>query len=624
MMRHKASYLGISALFCSTLIAAGPAAAHPAPPPVPLPPKTAVETGYGGAVASVSPYATQIGIDVLRHGGNAVDAAVATAAALGVVEPFSAGIGGGGFFVDYDARTHKVTTIDGRESGPAAFTSTIFIDPTTGQPLAFNDAVNSGLSVGVPGTLMTWQKALNAWGTRSLAQELHPAAELAERGFTVTGDFSAGISTNQQRFSDIVPTAQLYLPGGQVPAVGSTFRNPDLAATYDLIARKGIGVFYGGELATEIANTAQHPPMTPTSDRFFRPGVITASDIAGYTAPFTAPTHVDYNGLDVYSMGPPSSGGTTVGEALNILTQLKKSGWQLSWGTQAQQVASLQAYLEASRVAYADRNRWVADPTFENVPTAGLLSPAFAAQRACLISATSTLTSPVAPGDPTTPSPTPACQPATQPTADTSTEGLSTTHLVTADRWGNVVSYTLTIEQTGGSAMVVPHRGFLLNNEMTDFDFTPIHPPAPDPNLPAAGKRPRSSMAPTIVLRSGRPYVAVGSPGGASIITTVLQVLLNRLDFGMSLPDAIAAPRISQRDRSVTEAETPFLNSPLDPALTAIGQNFVPAPSVLTTAPELGAATGLEFLRNGQIQAAAEPQRRFGGSAMVAFPVPSP
>ena len=621
-MRHKTSYLGISALFCSTLIAAGPAAAHTGPPPVPLPPKTAVATGYGGAVASVSPYATQIGIDVLNRGGNAVDAAVATAAALGVVEPFSSGIGGGGFFAYYDARTHKVTTIDGRETGPAAFTSTVFIDPATGKPLAFSDAVNSGLSVGVPGTLMTWQEALDAWGTRSLAQELRPAAELAERGFTVTGDFNGGIATNRQRFSDIAPTAQLYLPGGQVPAVGSVFRNPDLAATYELIGRKGIGVFYGGELAAEIANTAQHPPMTPTSDRNFRPGVITAADLAGYTAPFTAPTHVSYNGLDIYSMGPPSSGGTTVGEALNILTQLKASGWQLSWGTQAQQVASLQAYIEASRVAFADRNRWVADPAFENVPTAGLLSPTFAASRACLISPTSTLTSPVAPGDPNNPST--ACQAQTQPTPDTSTEGLSTTHLVAADRWGNVVSYTLTIEQTGGSAMVVPNRGFLLNNEMTDFDFTPIHPPAPDPNLPAAGKRPRSSMAPTIVLRDGRPYLAVGSPGGASIITTVLQVLLNRLDFGMSLPDAIAAPRVSQRDRSVTEAETPFLNSPLDPALTAIGQNFVPAPPVLTTAPELGAATGLEFLRNGQIQAAAEPQRRFGGSAMVAFPIPNP
>jgi gamma-glutamyltranspeptidase/glutathione hydrolase len=616
-MPSKASFLGISVLCCAALAVPAPARAGEGRS-VPPPPREAVETGYGGAVATVSPYATQIGIDVLRRGGNAVDAAVATAAALGVVEPFSAGIGGGGFFVYYDARTHKVSTIDGRETGPAAFTSTVFIDPATGQPLPFDQAVNSGLSVGVPGTLMTWQQALDHWGTRSLAQSLAPAAQLAERGFTVLGDFNSGIAMNQQRFNDIIPTAQLYLPGGQVPAVGSVFRNPDLAATYELISRRGIGAFYGGVLGQEIAQTAQHPPVSPTSDRVFRPGVITAADIAGYTAALTAPTHVSYDGLDVYSMGPPSSGGTTVGEALNILDQLERSGWKFSDATQGDEITSLQAYLEASRVAFADRNRWVADPAFESVPAQGLLSPAFGASRACLISKTSTLVSPVAPGDPNNPST--SCSAGTSQSAAPDTEGLSTTHLVVSDRWGNVVSYTLTIEQTGGSALTVAHRGFLLNNEMTDFDFTPIHPPAPDPNLPAAGKRPRSSMAPTIVLRDGRPFLAVGSPGGASIITTVLQILFNRLDLGMSLPDAIAAPRTSQRDRSVTEAEPAFLSSPLDPALTALGQSFVPAPLTFTPAPELGAATGLEFLGRGEVLAAAEPTRRFGGSAMVVYP----
>lgn len=617
-MLRKASYPALVAMFCGVLMAPGTARAQYGGPPVPLPPKQAVAVGYGGAVSSVSPYATQIGIDVLRRGGNAADAAVAAAAALGVVEPFSSGIGGGGFFVYYDARTHRVSTIDGREDAPQAFTPTVFIDPATGAPLPFDQAVNSGLSVGVPGTLLTWQEALERWGTRPLAQELGPAARLAERGFTVTGDFSNGVALNQQRFSDITPTAHLFLPGGQVPAVGSVFRNPDLAATYDLIAHKGIGAFYGGELGAEIAATAQHPPVAAGSDRVFRPGVITASDIAAYTAPLQAPTHVSYDGLDVYSMGPPSSGGTTVGEALNILQQLERSGWKLSGATEADQAHALQAYLEAGRLSFADRNRWVGDPAFSDVPTAALLSPAFAASRACLISPTSTLTSPVAPGDPLHPSGT--CAAGREQSPDASTEGLSTTHLVTADKWGDVVSYTLTIEQTGGSAITVPHRGFLLNNEMTDFDFTAIHPPAPDPNLPAAGKRPRSSMAPTIVLRDGRPYLVVGSPGGASIITTVLQILFDRLDLGMTLPQAVAAPRISQRDRSVTEAEPQFLSSPLDPALTALGQHFVLAPPVFTTTPELGAATGLEFLRDGRIQAVAEPQRRFGGSAMVLTP----
>jgi gamma-glutamyltranspeptidase/glutathione hydrolase len=611
---RKRSYLGVFTL-CFSVLAVSPPARAQHGDPVGPPPKNAVAVGSGGAVASVSPYATQIGVDVLRRGGNAVDAAVATAAALGVVEPFSAGIGGGGFFVYYDARTHRVSAIDGRETAPQAFTSTVFTDPSTGAPLPFDQAVNSGLSVGAPGTLMTWQEALDSWGTRSLAQTLRPAAQLAERGFTVTGDFNGGIATNRQRFSDITPTAQLYLPGGQVPAIGSVFRNPDLAATYELIAREGTKAFYGGRLGSEIADTAQHPPVAAGSDRVFRPGDITAADIARYTAPIQAPTHVTYDGLDVYSMGPPSSGGTTAGEALNILQQLDHTGWRLSGATEADQVRSLQAYLEASRVAFADRNRWVGDPAYVNVPTSGLLSPAYAESRACLISPTSTLTSPLAPGDPTRPSST--CQAQKQQAPDTSTEGLSTTHLVAADRWGNVVSYTLTIEQTGGSAITVPHRGFLLNNEMTDFDFTPLHAPAPDPNLPAAGKRPRSSMAPTIVLRDGRPYLVVGSPGGATIITTVLQVLLNRLDLGMTLPEAIAAPRVSQRDRSVTEAEPAFLSSPLAPALSALGQHLVLAPPAFTPTPEIGAATGLEFLSPDRIEAVAEPDRRFGGSAMV-------
>ncbi|GAA2058576.1 gamma-glutamyltransferase [Catenulispora yoronensis] len=577
------------------------------------PPRSPVATGFGGAVASVSPYATQAGLDVLEHGGNAVDAAVATAAALGVVEPYSAGIGGGGFFVYYDARTHKVSTIDGRETGPAAMTTNFFIDPATGQPLAFADAVNSGLSVGVPGTLMTWATALDKWGTIPLRKALQGGTDIAENGFVVDPTFNSFTAMNQARFSQIAPTAKLFLPNGAPPAVGSVFRNPDLADTYKLIAKDGPGVFYHGVLGQEVANTAQHPPTVANPTMYFRPGVLTASDIAHYTAPVQAPTHVNYQGLDVYSIAPPSSGGTTVGEALNILSNFDVSP--------SDQVQALHLYDEAARVAFADRNRWVGDAAFNNVPVRGLTSAAYGKDRSCLISATSTLTSPVAPGDPSAPHGGTTC-PAGAPggTEVAGTEGLSTTHLVTADKWGDVVSYTLTIEQTGGSAITVPGRGFLLNNEMTDFDFTPVHPGAPDPNLPDSGKRPRSSMSPTIVLKDGRPFLAVGSPGGASIITTVLQILVNRVDLGMSLPAAIAAPRASQRDRSVTDAEPAFLNLPQIPALQALGENFVLVAPSGTPTPEIGAATGLEFLPNGEVQAAAEPARRGGGSAMVVHP----
>jgi gamma-glutamyltranspeptidase/glutathione hydrolase len=335
-----------------------------------------------------------------------------------------------------------------------------------------------------------------------------------------------------------------------------------------------------------------------------------ASDLADYRTIKRTPTHTTYRGLDVYSMAPSSSGGTTVGEALNILENFHLSS--------ADKVQALHHYLEAGRIAFADRNRWVGDPAFSDVPTKELLSKEFAKDRACLIRPDATLTSPVAPADPRTPGE--ACPQGTG--SQEPYEGPSTTHLVASDRWGNVVSYTLTIEQTGGSAITVPGRGFLLNNELTDFNFTPLTPGVPDPNLPGPGKRPRSSMSPTIVLRGDRPLIAVGSPGGSTIITTVLQTLVNRVDLGMSLPDAVAAPRISQRNRTTTDAEPAFLDSPERTALEALGQRFVLAPQTFTPSPEIGAVAALEFGRHGQVTAVAEPKRRGGGSAMVVQKAP--
>ena len=246
------------------------------------------------------------------------------------------------------------------------------------------------------------------------------------------------------------------------------------------------------------------------------------------------------------------------------------------------------------------------------MPTAELLSPGFAAERACLINPTHAATSPVPPGSPD--GSYAGCPAAVGAGSTVPAEGPNTTSLVTSDRWGNVVSYTLTIEQTGGSGIVVPGRGFLLNNELTDFNFAPTQGAAFDPNLPAPGKRPRSSISPTIVLRGGHPFLATGSPGGATIITTVLQTLINRLDFGMSLPEAIAAPRASQRNGAAGgEAEPAFL-ALYGTALAAYGQK-------LLLNPEIGAAVGLEFLGHRRVLAAAEPVRRGGGSALVVFPV---
>jgi gamma-glutamyltranspeptidase/glutathione hydrolase len=612
LLRRRPYLAGWCALLALLAACASPTPRpHTAQPPgeAQLPPKAAVATGADGGVSSVNPYATAVGIDVLKAGGNAVDAAVATAAALGVVEPYSAGIGGGGYFVYYDARSRQVFTLDGRETAPATMNRDSFLDPVTRQPLPFDQAVTSGLSVGVPGTPATWGHALSAWGTIPLAQALAPATKLAEDGFVVSAQFRGETELNEQRFRAIAPTAQLYLPGGSLPEVGSVLRNPDLAATYRLLARDGVGAMYRGRLAEDIVRAVRQPPVAPGTDRPVRPGLLQAYDLAAYSVLQQAPTHSTYHGIDLYGMAPSSSGGTTVGEALNIL-----SNYSL---TSADPIQALHHFLEASRIAFADRNRWVGDPNLEQVPTEKLLAPEFGKDRACLINPTAALTSPVPAGDPA--KPITGCPRAGTP-AGSGHEGPSTTHLVTADRWGNVVSYTLTIEQTGGSAITVPNRGFLLNNELTDFNFTPVTAGVPDPNLPGPGKRPRSSMSPTILLKDAKPLLAIGSPGGATIITTVLQTLVNRLDLGMSLPDAIAAPRLSQRNVATTEAEPAFLNSPNRAELERLGHRFVPAPPTFSPAREIGAVEALEFRPDGSIQVAAEPTRRGGGAAAVVTP----
>ncbi|MYU31533.1 gamma-glutamyltransferase [Streptomyces sp. SID8358] len=591
---RNVSFLSVIAVVGS-LGAAGPAAAGPAAPV----PKSPVAVGYGGAVSSVDADASAAGIEVLRKGGNAVDAAVATAAALGVTEPYSAGVGGGGYLVHYDARTHRVETIDGRETAPRSADSSLFLE--NGKPIPFDDAVTSGLAVGTPGTPATWQKALDTWGSKPLRQVLEPAERLARDGFVVDETFRSQTADNQKRFAVFPATAALFLPGGRPPAVGSVLRNPDLARTYETLGRKGIDELYRGELAQDIVRTVRKPPVDKRSTRVVRPGDLTAKDLKSYRALRQAPTRVGYRGLDVYGMAPSSSGGTSVGEALNILETTDLST--------ADETQYLHRLIEASRIAFADRGRWVGDPKFEDVPTRELLGQRFADSRACLIKDDAVLTSPLAPGDPRHPT---RC--ATGGTAAPTTyEGENTTHLTTADKWGNVVAYTLTIEQTGGSGITVPGRGFLLNNELTDFSFAPADPAVHDPNLPGPGKRPRSSISPTIVLEHGKPVLALGSPGGATIITTVLQSLTGHLDRGLPLVDAIAAPRASQRNAAATEIEPALWNSPARGRLEALGHVF-------KQNPEIGAATGVQRLPDGRWLAAAETERRGGGSAMVVRP----
>jgi gamma-glutamyltranspeptidase / glutathione hydrolase len=611
--RRFGTALAAVLLLGTGLLTGAPAPAQAA---LQLPPsaKTPVAQGYGGAVVSDTAESTQAGLEVLRRGGTAADAAVAVAATLGVTDPYVAGIGGGGYFVYYDARTHRVSTIDGRETAPAAAGPSMFIDPTTGQPLSLPAAVTSGLSVGVPGMLATWERALQRWGRFGLAENLRPAVRVAERGFVVDATFQEQTRQNAQRFAQFGSTAALFLPDGAPPAVGSTLRNPDLARTYREIGKRGIGALYGGSIGADLVNAVQHPPLAPDATLVARPGSMTLSDLRAYRALDAEPTHVTYRGLDVYGMAASSSGGITDGEALNILGNVDLSAMS--------EVQALHHYLEATRLAFADRNRYLGDPRYVEVPQRELLSTSFGRQRACLIEPAKAATSPVAPGDVSVGSRD--CTPVGAGVGAPGQEN-HTNHFVVTDSAGNVVSYTNTIEQLGGSGIVVPGRGFLLNNELTDFNFTPTQGSAPDPNLPAAGKRPRSSMSPTIVLRDGRPYLAVGSPGGATIITTVLQILVNRIDLGMSLPDAVAAPRASQRNTATTQAEPAFIAAPATPGLEALGHKFAisdtsPLDPTIKISPEIGVASGLEFLRGGKVLAAGEPTRRGGSAAGVVCP----
>ncbi|QWZ09202.1 gamma-glutamyltransferase [Nocardioides panacis] len=571
--------------------------------------KTPTSRGFGGAVTSVDPEASRVGLQVLKNGGNAVDAAVATAAALGVTEPYSSGLGGGGYFVYYDAKTKKVHTIDGRETAPASMPRDAFIDKSTGKPYNFTpELVTSGVSVGVPGTPATWAKALREWGTYRLAGALAPAEKLARRGFVVDKTFHQQTLDNQTRFEAYTSTPRLFLPGGTAPRTGSVFRNTALANTYRALGRKGVSWFYRGPIAREIAHNVQSPPKSSTTALPVPAGHLTRRDLAGYRALFRTPTYAKYRGYGVWGMGGSSSGGTTVGEALNIMEQ-----FPLRRLSSTQQ---LHVYLEASALAFADRAKYLGDPAFVKIPRATLLSDRYAASRACSISLTTAMPKPTTAGDVRKYDPTCGGTSSTGTTARRDTENVETTNLTVTDKRGNVVEYTLTIEQTGGSGLLLPGRGFLLNNELTDFSAVYD---AADPNRIQPGKRPRSSISPTLVLRDGKPVVALGSPGGSTIITTVLQMITDRIDRQLSLPQTIADPRGSQRNTAAVSAEPEFIEK-YGAGLQALGHPLTPAGDKFTSASEIGAATAVAFKRHGYLVAVSEPRRRGGGSALVVRP----
>jgi len=460
----------------------------------------------------------------------------------------------------------------------------------------------------------TWAKAVSLYGRQSLGADLQPAINVADRGFRVNADFQQLTASDLPELQAYPASRWLLTPAGNPLPVGYLLRNPDLARTYRLLARYGPSFLYNGPLGQAIVQADDHPVVTPGNNIVALPGIMTMNDLRAYTARVQAPTHVRYRSLDIYSMGPPSSSGSTVGEALNIL-----NGYNLSAEPRA---TALFHYLEASRLSYADRNAYVGDPRYVSVPLSGLLSPEFAATRRCLIG-DQALTSPVAPGDPNPPYGSCPGQSGSA-AASASPEGSHTNNIVTADKWGNIVAYTNTINFFGGSGETVPGYGFLLNNEMTDFDFAPPAQGAYDPNLPAGGKQPRSSMGPVIAFRNGKPVFSVGAAGGSTIITTILQIILNHVDFGMSLPAALAAPRVSQTNSATSLAEPDFYNSALAKQLTSeFGEQFSEATGPIVPLDYYpGDATALQVLSGGRLESIAEPVRLGGGSALVVNPSP--
>ena len=544
---------------------------------------------------------------MLKAGGNAVDAAVAAAATLGVTEPYSAGIGGGGYFVYYNAKSGKVRTLDGRETAPMKMPQDAFIDPATGKPYTFTpDLVTSGASVGTPGTLATWDKALGNWGTWSLGEALAPATKVARRGFKVDETFRQQTLDNEVRFAAFKDSKKLFLPKGDAPKIGSIFRNPELADTYDLIAQRGTKAFYRGKLARLMSEVVRKPRTTKNTDLPVPAGWLTARDLRDYKVRSQRAAKTSYRGHDVYGMAPSSSRrhdrrrGAQHPRALRPLGDDAASRRSTTTSRPARWPTPTAASTSATRPSSTSR------PSGSSTTGSPPSAPARSTRRRQRPSR-----SPA--GDVTSYDGVCTAASSAKGTTDADTENISTTNLTVADQWGNVVEYTLTIEQTGGSGMVVPGHGFLLNNELTDFSTVYD---AADPNRIQPGKRPRSSMSPTIVLKDGKPFLALGSPGGSTIITTVLQMLVNRIDLGMTIEEAIAAPRATQRNTANVTAEPAFIAT-YGPALTALGHTLVPAGDAFTSAAEIGAATAIELGPRNRMTAVAEPSRRGKGSAKV-------
>ncbi len=511
-------------------------------------------------VAAAHPLAVQAGVAVLAQGGSAVDAAIAVQLALNVVEPQSSGMGGGAFMLHFDAAQRQTLAYDGRETAPAAATPDQFLG-ADGKPLSFLQAVDGGLSVGTPGVLRMLELAHRAHGKLPWATLFAPAIALAEQGFAVSPRLATSIAGSAARIRAQGGAAAAYFlnADGSPLATGTWLRSPALAASLRAIASGGADAFYSGDIAQAMVQAvARHPT---------RPGRLTLADLSGYQAKVREPVCATYRvRFQVCGMPPPSSGGLTTLQTLGLLQPFDVAALAPTSADAVHLVS------EAYRLAYADRAKYIADPDWVTVPTAGLLDAGYLQARAKLIRADRSL------GVPTAGQPPGA---ALALGADASPHLPSTTHLSILDRWGNAVAMTSSIENGFGSLQMV--GGFLLNNQLTDFSFAPADAAGPVANRVAPGKRPRSSMAPTLIFnaQTGDLEAALGSPGGSAIIQYVTKTVLGLVDWRLDIQQAINLPNFGAQTSALTAIEQgSVLDTPaLRAALAARGHQVAATPA---------------------------------------------
>jgi len=498
-------------------------------------------------VATAHPLATEAGYDVLAAGGSAADAAVAVQMMLGLVEPQSSGLGGGAFLLYWNAALGELPPFDGRETAPAAADPSYWFGPD-GAPMEFWDAVVGGRSAGVPGTPRLMEAVHDRYGRLPWADLFQPAIHTAEAGFEMSRRLADAIVEGQDQRLDVFPdlTAYLFNDDGTPKPEGTLLQNPAYARTLRLLAAEGTAPFYTGAIARDIVAAVRTES---------NPGMLTLADLADYEVKERPPVCMDYRSYEICGMGPPSSGALTVGQILGIL-----SHWDL--GNPGANTDRNHLYIEAAKLAFADRGLYMADSDFVKMP-AGLLDPDYLAGRAELIDPGKAMET-ASPGEPPWDESRLYAPSADQPEFGTS-------HFVIVDRYGDMVSATTTIETGFGSRVMVD--GFLLNNELTDFSFEAEAEGKAIANRVEGGKRPRSSMAPTIVLENGEPRLLIGSPGGSRIINYVAEALIGILDLGLDPQAAIDRPHLVNRNSATTEVEEGPGAEATIADLAAFGQN---------------------------------------------------